>query len=176
MDKFLKATTLKTKTDEKPPVDTGCIWRHESKIYRKVVSFAKEKYPDFDNFDDDRKRLEYRRAYHRLYLKKGGEKRKQANQKYYKANKDKIYEQQKQWRRDNREKHLKHLRDYAERVRRKAGIKPRISEKTLSCACGGRHTKANLTIHAKTKRHRRYIANLESKLKQSPIPAIFEKK
>ena len=174
MDKFIKATSQKNQTDCVP--DTSCIWRHESKIYQEVVDFAKQKFPNFDSFDDDKKRLEYRRAYHRLYLKKGGINRQEANRKYYKANKEKIYEQQKQWRIDNRDKHLKHLRDYAERVRRKAGILPRISEKTIHCACGGRHTKANITIHAKTKRHLRYIASLDEKLKQSEIPHIFEKK
>ena len=127
MDRFLKATN-------KP--DNPCIWRHQSKIYQEVVDFAKEKHPDFDTYEPDKKRLLYRRAYHRLYLKKGGFDRQRANREYYKANKDKIYEHQKQWRIDNREKHLKHLRDYAERVRRKAGILPRISEKTIHCACG----------------------------------------
>ena len=53
------------------------------------------------------------------------------------------------------------MREYNLRKRREAGVLPqKRSKHTVDCACGGRYTPYNSSIHFKTVKHKRYEASL----------------
>ena len=85
-----------------------------------------------------------RADYYREYNKSdAGQK---AKRKYYEANKERIKEYHKEWRQANKER-----------------IKEQKRQKT-TCGCGSEYTKRNKTKHERTKKHQKWLKNLETSI------------
>jgi hypothetical protein len=98
------------------------------------------------------------------------EQRKQTKKKHYKNNKDKISEISKQYRENNKEKIKENSKNYYEKNKEKILEKGKkyLEEnkekrnKKFNCPCGGKYTHIHKSTHFKSKKHQKYLENLNS--------------
>ena len=96
----------------------------------------------------------------------------ETRKEYYEANKERKKEYQKEWSRANKEKRKEYYEANKERIKEyhkewrqanKERIKEQKRQKT-TCGCGSEYTKRNKTKHERTKKHQKWLKNLETSI------------
>jgi hypothetical protein len=89
--------------------------------------------------------------------------RKEYQKQYYLDNKEKLLEKQKQYNIDNNEKVKEYQKQYRiDNKERAKQYNKEINKQKFNCPCGGKYKYFDKSRHLKSKKHQKYLENLNS--------------
>ena len=96
-----------------------------------------------------KEQLEYKKEYYENNKDKISDKRRE----YYEKNKEKLKESKKEYNEKNKDKIKEYQKEYRD------NNKDKINKK-MTCECGGKYTHEHKSHHMKTKKHQKYLNNI----------------
>jgi hypothetical protein len=108
--------------------------------------------------------------YKKMYALANKEQLAECRKIHYLANKEQIAKNQKNYREANRELILEQKKNYREANREQIAENQKIRylenkerfRQKIDCPCGGKYTRASISLHSKTQKHIAYLENTQS--------------
>jgi hypothetical protein len=121
-------------------------WRQENK--EKITEYRRQYY------QDNKEKIN---EIHRQYYQENKEKFAENQRQYQQENKEKIAEIRRQYQQENKEKFAEYNRQYYQDNKEKISKK---NKEKITCECGSTITKSSILKHRRSKKHQKFINQL----------------